>query len=451
MIIIRGTKKFFSFTGIDPEASLEWADNATHLSEWYVNLFYVQRIKCLLVTHDKTLFSFIVTPVRKKDTVDFLDLFRAGLSKAMFHNKCSSEMIQKVLKECDDIRFYETISRSVLASMNQMVSDAEFWLTKAVEDPVALADIELNSMPIKMLNYEAPLLRFSALHGFNADVEGVRELCRKESEEKLDLYLERELGKDAADDLKGATPLRIAQELIYQAWESKYVHEAVALAHKALSICPQCADAYNLLADETEGFKQKIALYVQAVNAGRLGLGEKFFEENKGHFWGLIETRPYMRALGGLQECLWKEGQPDNAIKICQDMLGLNEGDNQGMRYVLMRYLAKLARYDDLERFMEFGGYRIDCVAEWLYTRALLWFIKKGDGSPANTMLNKALGSNKFVPEYLFRKDFYLKNLPTTLSLGGEDEARYYAHELGPVWWRTPGAIDWLKKCVCNL
>ena len=446
MIIIRGTKKFLSFININPEVLVEDAGNMSHLSEWYVNLFYLQRIKCLLFTHGSTLFSFVVTPVRKKDADNLQDLFRTGLSKAMFYNKCPGEMIEMVLKECDGLKYYKTNSRGILASMNQMVSDAGFWLTKAVENPVALADAELNNMPTKMLKYKTPLDQFSELYGFQADSKGVREFIRKESEENLDLYLERELGKDIVDDLKGATPLRIAQELVYQAWESKYVHEAVALAHKALSICPQCADAYNLLANETEDLKRQTTLYLQAVNAGRLALGEKFFEENKGHFWGLIETRPYMRALGGLQDCLWKERQHDNAIKICHDMLRLNEGDNQGMRYVLVRYLMKLSRYDDLERFMESDDYKNDFVAEWVYTRALLWYIKKGDGSPANTILNKALSSNKFVPKYLLRRNFQLKNLPDTLSMGGEDEAQYYAHELGHVWERTPGALEWLKR-----
>ena len=32
------------------------------------------------------------------------------------------------------------------------------------------------------------------------------------------------------------------------------------------------------------------------VETGQRTLGEQFFKENRGHFWGILETRPYMRA-----------------------------------------------------------------------------------------------------------------------------------------------------------
>jgi hypothetical protein len=41
-----------------------------------------------------------------------------------------------------------------------------------------------------------------------------------------------------------------AQEVMYEAWDQTNPRARVALAHKALTISPLCADAYVLLAEE---------------------------------------------------------------------------------------------------------------------------------------------------------------------------------------------------------
>ncbi len=74
-------------------------------------------------------------------------------------------------------------------------------------------------------------------------------------------------------------------------------------------------------------------------------LGPEFFEENVGHFWGIVETRPYMRARLGLAFTLWGTGERDAAIEQAQDMLRLNPGDNQGVRYPLMLWLLETERH----------------------------------------------------------------------------------------------------------
>ncbi|HEV2642619.1 MAG TPA: hypothetical protein VGT98_07930, partial [Candidatus Elarobacter sp.] len=65
-------------------------------------------------------------------------------------------------------------------------------------------------------------------------------------------------------------------------------------------ISSDCADAYVLLAEETArtaGAARK--LYEQGVAAGERALGPNYFRNEVGSFWGLLETRPYMRATPG--------------------------------------------------------------------------------------------------------------------------------------------------------
>ena len=64
-------------------------------------------------------------------------------------------------------------------------------------------------------------------------------------------------------------------------------------ACEALELSPYCTGAYNLLAEESDCLEEKTALYRRGVRAGELSLGELFFKKNAGHFWSIMETRPY--------------------------------------------------------------------------------------------------------------------------------------------------------------
>ena len=104
-----------------------------------------------------------------------------------------------------------------------------------------------------------------------------------------------------------------AQQIMYQAWEEANPARRASLAKKALKISANCADAYVCLAEMTANHRQALELFQKGVEAGRRALGRAFFddEENTGHFWGILETRPFMRALEGYGTALWELGRRD--------------------------------------------------------------------------------------------------------------------------------------------
>jgi hypothetical protein len=65
------------------------------------------------------------------------------------------------------------------------------------------------------------------------------------------------------------TPLAKAQALLYRAFEEPDEQKRIQLAKDALSICPDCADAYVLLAEHATSRKEALRLYEQGVAAGR--------------------------------------------------------------------------------------------------------------------------------------------------------------------------------------
>ncbi|MGO8989407.1 MAG: BTAD domain-containing putative transcriptional regulator [bacterium] len=248
---------------------------------------------------------------------------------------------------------------------------------------------------------------------------------------------------DMFGDVEEGTPLRKAQNIIYDACEGTDQKRRVALARKALEISPDCADAYALLAEEAaSSLSEALDLYRQGVEAGERALGKEAFEEDVGQFWGILDTRPYMRARAGLAECLWAAGKHEEAVEHYKDMLRLNPNDNQGIRDLLMPRLIEMGRDEEAE--VLFSQYRDDGMAFWKYSRALLDFRKMGDSEISRKSLVAAVKKNKHIPAYLLGRKKMPQLLPEYYSPGEESEAISYTKENLEAWKITPGALDWL-------
>lgn len=246
-------------------------------------------------------------------------------------------------------------------------------------------------------------------------------------------------GKPKAD-----TPLDKAQVLLDQAFKERDSERRVRLAQEALAVCPDCADAYVLLAEHSPRRKEALRLYQQGVEAGERALGAEKFERAKGRFWGILETRPYMRARYGLATALWTMGDRDEAIRHLQEMLRLNPGDNQGVRYTLASFLLFLDRDDELGKLLD--QYPNEELATWSYTRALLSFRQKGDTLEGRQSLKKAKKANKHVPPYLLGRKNPSPNQSGHFRPGDDNEALDYVGGFMVGWKSTPGAIAWLRQ-----
>jgi tetratricopeptide (TPR) repeat protein len=238
---------------------------------------------------------------------------------------------------------------------------------------------------------------------------------------------------------------RQAQEVMYGAWNEQNPAKRINLAHRALAISPNCADAYVLLAEEEAGsIGRALEYYQKGVKAGEKALGEAFFAENEGYFWGILETRPYMRARAGLANLLWDLGRKEEAQAHYREMLRLNPNDNQGIRYALLGLLLELNRLDEVDALL--GEYEDDWSAEWSYTKVLRAFQKEGDSQAAQEALKEALEQNPYVPGYLTGAKRLSKRATDYITMGGESEAGSYASASLNIWRKTPGAVPWLKE-----
>jgi tetratricopeptide (TPR) repeat protein len=239
-----------------------------------------------------------------------------------------------------------------------------------------------------------------------------------------------------------------AQEIAFEAMEAPTRAKRVALARKALVISPLCADAYAVLAMETDDPKEALALQRQAVEAGAKALGEKTFEEDVGMFWALVETRPYMRARQALAADLWEIGERNEAIEHYQDMLRLNPEDNQGNRYALLDALLELGRDGPAAELLK--RYKDDDSAAWEWSRALLAFRKHGDKPASRKALAKADETNKHVADYLAGRKALPKQEPDFIGVGDDDEAVAYLFGARGAWHAVEGATAWVATALAK-
>ncbi len=124
-MILRCTAKVIKELKSSKSQVFDQQGSTRALDEWYVNLFHLNRRKCLMFTNAESLFSFVAVGVSRKDIQNLPELFRKELSKALFYEEFSAGEIQRIMKQVDTITIAKACNRSVLGSMNQMLFEYE--------------------------------------------------------------------------------------------------------------------------------------------------------------------------------------------------------------------------------------------------------------------------------------------------------------------------------------
>lgn len=237
------------------------------------------------------------------------------------------------------------------------------------------------------------------------------------------------------------TPAERAQDLVYRAADARG-RRRIQLARRALELFPDCADAYVLLAEHAVDPERACELYAAGVAAGARALGPDAFQDDVGHFWGILATRPHMRARLGLAQCLEDLGRVDEALGHYRELLRLNPNDNQGARDPFLAALLSAGRDDEAGELL--ARYAQDPSALWRYGWALWTYRREGDSPRARARLREALRTNRHVPRYLAGRTRWSGPMPDAYALGSEEEAVLCAAELAPAWRATPGAERWV-------
>jgi tetratricopeptide (TPR) repeat protein len=248
-------------------------------------------------------------------------------------------------------------------------------------------------------------------------------------------------------DYEPQSDVERAQNTMYDAWGETSPRKRVRLAKQALKISPDCADAYVLLAEETTKTPEEaLDLYRAGVAAGGRALGEDAFARDKGHFWEIMATRPYLRALFGLAQLEIELGETDEGIATLRRIIELNPIDNQGARYQLLSILLETDETAEVHKLLR--QYKDDFASAWAYGRALVTFLEHGNTRHSRANLQEALQRNIYFPAYLLGAIPLPDELPAYMEIGGETEGLNLYYEQGAAWAAHEKALDWLVEVI---
>lgn len=264
------------------------------------------------------------------------------------------------------------------------------------------------------------------------------------TDEELNKYLQENIMGNKLDFYEGSelSDADKAQDLVWDAWELENADDRIELALQALKLDKNCADAYNLLAeDKAKNYLEILNYYLKAIEASKKSLG-KDFEEFKGEFWGFHQTRPYMRAMAGLAATYFNSDQIQRAINTWEEMLELNPNDNQGVRYGLITALLTVKKFKDAEKLL--NDYEDDGSATWLYSKAYLFYNQKNKKPLATKVLVNAFRFNPYVPFYVFGIRDMPDEMPQYVGFGDENEAIEYVDSAVHLWGENKKIMKWL-------
>ncbi len=114
-VIVRCTARLLKLLAPD-----ELTDAKPAPDDWYANLMWIDRRKCLLVVHADTLFSVFVADVRKPQLSTFGDYLAGTIATAIADEGLASDCLGPL--DPRQVLVARTASRSVLGFMNDMAS-----------------------------------------------------------------------------------------------------------------------------------------------------------------------------------------------------------------------------------------------------------------------------------------------------------------------------------------
>ena len=263
------------------------------------------------------------------------------------------------------------------------------------------------------------------------------------NKEELEAFMKSLVGKKIPEFEKEALSFEEqAEDLVMEAYEME-TQQALHHVLAALEMDPDCIQAYEFLAAHQHVPQLALPYFAYGVELGRRKF-KKELKEDRGNFWGIFETRPFMRCMAGYAASLHSLRVLYNrSLDVYQEILELNEHDNMGVRYQYGLCLLEVNQSDKFKALDE--KFEKEQGSIPTFNRLLHSFLTKGDVKETIDLLNEAKKKNKFVIPTLLAKN-EPETIPGSYSSGNKDEALYYAHIASSVWNNVEGSMEFLKK-----
>jgi hypothetical protein len=125
-MILRCTAKLLTLLGTRP-AALDVVEPSE--DDWYANLLWIDRRKCLLLTHAETLFPVFAADIRKGQVTPFGPYVASLVREQLDSEGLPLDILGRL--DPEDVRLARTASRSVLGVMNDVARHLRYRVEAA--------------------------------------------------------------------------------------------------------------------------------------------------------------------------------------------------------------------------------------------------------------------------------------------------------------------------------
>lgn len=131
------------------------------IDDFHSNLLKFGRYNCVLITNNKTLYSFFLFGLKADDFKHFEEVVRERVFKLLIESGLSQAQFEKILESMETFNYSKASNRSVIASMNNMKKQIESYLERY--DDIYEINKKLNKTPYKIVGYKYPIEAFSEI------------------------------------------------------------------------------------------------------------------------------------------------------------------------------------------------------------------------------------------------------------------------------------------------
>ena len=262
------------------------------------------------------------------------------------------------------------------------------------------------------------------------------------SEKEVQEFLSKLVGQTIPEFEPEALSIEeIAEDLVFQAYDLD-PDNGIAKILEALALDPDCISAYEYLGSIQPISHLALPYYAYGIQIGRKKFAIELIDD-RGQFWAIHDTRPFMRCMNNYASCLVGIGHSDKALEVYKEILALNVSDNMGVRNQYGLFLIAATMFDEYVKLDEKFGHESSAMP--CFNRVLHSFMTQGETPHTIDLLKTAKAQNKYIIQVLTAKS-QSDVLPESYAIGSKDEALIYADFAYDVWPKVEGAMEFLMK-----
>ena len=177
--------------------------------------------------------------------------------------------------------------------------------------------------------------------------------------------------------------------------------QALKFAKKAVQLDQDNLDAKKMVEEiTTEHPYEMVGKYQKLIEYGKTVMDKKGYmnEDSIGDYWGISETRPFIRLYSSYLDLLVNCGMMRMATTVGEEIIRYNTNDNLGIRYILMHVYAYLE--DEKSMLALYKKYDEHDESQMLLPISIIYY-KLGDFEKAAEYLRRLTKTNKDTGRFI--------------------------------------------------